>query len=129
MKKIFAILFLSALALAGCSTSNSAVTKVSAPEFLSKISASDVVIVDVRTPEEFAAGHLPNAVNINVDAEDFDAQIASLDKATTYGVYCRSGNRSGVASKKMANAGFTSVINSTAGLDELVANGAMAVTN
>ena len=129
MKKIFAILLLSALALAGCSASNSTVTKVSAPEFLSKISASDVVVVDVRTPEEFTAGHLPNAVNINVEAEDFDAQIASLDKATTYGVYCRSGNRSGVASEKMANAGFTSVINSTAGLDELVANGAMAVTN
>jgi rhodanese-related sulfurtransferase len=96
---------------------------------LSKISASDVVIVDVRTPEEFAAGHLPNAVNINVEAKDFDTQIASLDKAVTYGVYCRSGNRSGVASEKMANAGFTSIINSTAGLDELVSNGATAVTN
>jgi phage shock protein E len=129
MKKLFAALSISALLLTACSTSSSSVTKVSAPEFLNKISASDVVILDVRTPEEFAAGHLPNAVNINVEAEDFQAQIANLDKVTTYGVYCRSGNRSGIASEKMAQAGFSSIFNSTAGLDELVANGAMAVTN
>jgi rhodanese-related sulfurtransferase len=87
-----------------------------------------VVLIDVRTPEEFAAGHLPNALNINVESADFETQIAALDKNTTYGIYCRSGNRSTVASDKMAQAGFTSLINSTAGLDELVANGATAVT-
>ena len=129
MKKIFIFIALSVLALTACSNSNSAITKVSAPEFLNKISSADVVIVDVRTPEEYAAGHLPNAVNINVEAKDFDAQIAKLDKEVTYGIYCRSGIRSGVASEKMANAGFRSLINSSAGLEELVANGAMAVSN
>jgi rhodanese-related sulfurtransferase len=129
MKKLLAMIFIPMLFVTACSSSSSSVAKVSGPEFLNQISAAEVVIIDVRTPEEFAAGHLPNALNINVESADFENQIAALDKNKTYGVYCRSGNRSTVASNKMAEQGFTSVINSTAGLDELVANGATAVTN
>ena len=128
MRKLLAMIFIPVLFVTACSTSNSSATKVSAPEFLDQISAAEVVLIDVRTPEEFASGHLPNALNINVESADFETQIAALDKNTTYGIYCRSGNRSTVASDKMAQAGFTSLINSTAGLDELVANGATAVT-
>ena len=43
-------------------------------------STSDVQLVDVRTPEEFNEGHLENAINIDVTADDFDAKVASLDK-------------------------------------------------
>jgi phage shock protein E len=128
MRKLLAMIFIPVLFVTACSTSNSSATKVSGPEFLNQISSAEVVLIDVRTPEEFAAGHLPNALNINVESADFETQIAALDKNTTYGIYCRSGNRSTVASDKMAQAGFTSLINSTAGLDELVANGATAVT-
>jgi len=74
MKKIFALLSITALLLTACSTSSSSVTKVSAPEFLNKISASDVVILDVRTPEEFAAGHLPNAVT-KLQLMEFIAEV------------------------------------------------------
>lgn len=128
MKNFIAIIFVSLLTITACSTSSSSISRVSADEFLNKISTTNVVVLDVRSPEEFATGHLPNAVNINVEAKDFEAQIANLDKVTTYGVYCRSGNRSGIASKLMAKAGFTSIVDSSAGLDELVANGAISVT-
>jgi phage shock protein E len=128
MKKMLAMIFIPILFVTACTTSNSSAARVSAPEFLDQISAAGVVLIDVRTPEEFAAGHLPNALNINVESADFESQVAALDKNTTYGVYCRSGNRSSVASDKMSELGFTSLINSSAGLDELVANGATAVT-
>jgi rhodanese-related sulfurtransferase len=128
MKKLLAMIFIPILFVTACTTSNSSAARVSAPEFLDQISAAGVVLIDVRTPEEFTAGHLPNALNINVESADFESQVAALDKNTTYGVYCRSGNRSSVASDKMSELGFTSLINSSAGLDELVANGATAVT-
>ena len=70
-----------------------------------------VVIFDVRSPEEFAAGHLPGARNLDLNGGDFAAALAGLDKSTPYLLYCRSGNRSGVALEMMQQAGFTDVKN------------------
>ena len=86
------------------------------------------MVVDVRTPEEFTAGHLQDALNINVEDPAFATQIDSLNKAATYAVYCRSGRRSAVATDAMTAAGFTSVINLNGGLDDLAAAGASVVT-
>ncbi len=98
---------------------------MNASEFISKISEPGVVIVDVRTPEEFASGHLQGAVNIDVSSSNFDSQIAALDKNSTYAIYCRSGNRSTVASGKMSDAGFTNLFNfNKGGFAELAAAGA-----
>jgi phage shock protein E len=72
--------------------------------------AADVVIIDVRTPEEFAAGHLEGAVNIDVSASDFDAVVSELDTDGSYAVYCRTGNRSAQAAERMAGLGFDDVI-------------------
>ena len=73
--------------------------------------SADTVIVDVRTPAEFAEGHLEGAVNIDVSAPDFRAQLAELDPSAEYVVYCRSGNRSAQAISIMRDAGFTSLQN------------------
>lgn len=75
------------------------------------VAPSEMTIIDVRTPEEYAEGHLEGAVNIDIQAEDFKEQIAALDPAGNYAVYCRSGNRSGQAVSFMESAGFTSVQN------------------
>jgi len=124
MKKILAALFASALFLTGCSSSSGA-TSVGASDFISKISEPGVVIVDVRTPEEFVAGHLQGAVNLDVSAATFDSQIAALDKDVVYAVYCRSGNRSTIAVGKMSDAGFTNLFNfNKGGFAELAAAGA-----
>lgn len=72
---------------------------------------ADTVIIDVRTPGEFAGGHLEGALNIDVQSPDFAAQISQLDPAGDYFVYCRSGNRSGQAISQMSNMGFTSLTN------------------
>ena len=73
--------------------------------------ASFTAIIDVRTPAEFAEGHLAGAVNIDVQDPSFLDQISQLDPAGNYFVYCRSGNRSGQAIQKMQQLGFESLIN------------------
>ena len=78
-----------------------------AEEFSAALKRPGTVVLDVRTPEEFASGHLPGAVNIDVNSADFASQVSALDPAKTYALYCRSGNRSGVAMSAMQGGGFT----------------------
>lgn len=66
-------------------------------------------VIDVRTPQEFAEGHLAGAVNIDLQSPDFKQQIAALPRDRSYLVYCRSGNRSGVAVLQMKALGFADV--------------------
>jgi rhodanese-related sulfurtransferase len=68
------------------------------------------IILDVRTPEEFADGHIENAVNINFRSESFALELNKLDHNKTYFVYCRTGNRSYDAVDLMARFGFTSIV-------------------
>ena len=75
----------------------------------------DLVILDVRTPEETAEGMIENAIEIDYKASDFDAKIKELDKDKSYLVYCRSGGRSVSASEKMIAAGFKNVTNMEGG--------------
>ena len=124
MKKVIAAVFASALALSGCS-SNSAVTDLEAADFVAQSQAAGVVIIDVRTAGEFNEGHITNAINIDVQSSSFDSDIAALDKNATYALYCRSGNRSGIAAGKMSDAGFTSILNAQVGFVDLVASGAI----
>jgi len=124
MKKVVAALFVSALLLTGCSSTSASVSNLGATEFLEKASTQGVVLIDVRTPGEFAEGNIVNALNIDVQSSSFDSQIAQLDPTKTYALYCRSGNRSGIAAEKMADAGFTSIYNATVGFTDLAAAGA-----
>ena len=69
------------------------------------------IVIDVRTAEEFAQGHVPGARNLDLNCGDFAAALAGLDPDATYLLYCRSGNRSGTAAQMMRQAGFTDVTN------------------
>ena len=71
----------------------------------------DAVLIDVRTPEEFAEGHVPGAENINLFDEDFAQRFAKFDKKETIYVYCRSGNRSTKAQQALKKLGYTRVVN------------------
>lgn len=81
----------------------------------------DVVLIDVRTPEEFQAGHIAEAQLLDIQSPDFAAGVADLDPEQTYLVYCRSGNRSAVATQQMEDAGLT--VLDGGGLDDMVAAG------
>ncbi|MEZ5044633.1 MAG: rhodanese-like domain-containing protein [Saprospiraceae bacterium] len=65
-----------------------------------------LVIIDVRTPLEFAAGHLPNAINIDYFGDNFYDQIEGLDARKNYLIYCRSGRRSIRTCTLLINSGF-----------------------
>lgn len=98
LKKVLLLITL-ALALtsaAACSTTTSS-------------DYSKTAIIDVRTAEEYAAGHLEGAVNIDVESPTFQAVIESLPTEEAYAVYCRTGRRSAVAKEKMDASGFTAV--------------------
>ena len=69
------------------------------------------MLLDVRRPDEFAAGHLPGAVNLEVTAPDFGQRVAALDKTKPTFVYCRSGARSVKAAAQLTTAGFAQVSN------------------
>ncbi len=71
--------------------------------------SEDAVIIDVRTPEEYAEGHLEGAVLMDLNSGDFAQTMPTLDPEGEYLVYCRSGNRSGQAVSLMKDAGFTNV--------------------
>jgi len=66
----------------------------------------DAILLDVRTPEEYQSGRIPQSININLMDRAFMTQIALLDKEKPYFIYCRSGARSGQACAMMANQGF-----------------------
>ncbi len=68
-----------------------------------------LVLLDVRTPGEFAAGHLPGAVLLDINGADFEAKLAQLDRGPAYLVYCRTQNRSGRAAEMMRRMGFGQV--------------------
>ena len=69
----------------------------------------DLVILDVRTPEEFAEGHIEGAAMIDFYSDDFADELAELDPDVPYILYCRSGNRSGETLAMMEQLDFTSV--------------------
>lgn len=77
---------------------------------------ADFVILDVRTPGEFAEGHLPGALNLDLQASDFEARLNGMDRGKTYLVYCRTGNRSQRAIQAMKRLGFRSVFHMTEGI-------------
>jgi phage shock protein E len=75
-------------------------------------------LIDVRTPEEFADGHLEGAELIDVQDPDFESRVSELPRDEPYFVYCRTGNRSGQAIERMRELGFTDLVNG-GGFDDL----------
>ena len=73
-------------------------------------------MIDVRTPEEYAGGHLKNAININYNSGDFEEELGKLDKHKPVMVYCLSGGRSSRAANKMQDVGFAEVYNMDGGI-------------
>lgn len=83
---------------------------LSPDQFSQKLaSTSDRILLDVRTPEEFAEGHLTDAKLINYYNEDFKNQLSLLDKTKPVFLYCRSGKRSGASAELLIELGFKEV--------------------
>ena len=112
MKKILPI-FLVALLLVGCAAPAEEITyrQVNMDEAITMMEeGSGYIILDVRTPEEFAEKHIPGAINVANETIGTDEIPELPDKDQLILVYCRSGNRSKQASEKLAALGYTNIV-------------------
>lgn len=98
------------LMTSACSSGSATVETVDAAEAVEIIEAGEHTVIDVRTPAEFAAGHVDGAENMDLNAATFEQQVEQLDKDEEYVVYCQSGNRSAQAADTMADLGFTEIV-------------------
>lgn len=80
------------------------------------LGANDVLL-DVRTPAEYGQGHLPDAVNIDWFAGDFNSQLSAIPKDATIYLYCKKGGRSALASERLMSLGYGRVVDLTGGFD------------
>jgi rhodanese-related sulfurtransferase len=78
-------------------------------QFADAIEDPEVIILDVRTPAEYVAGHIDGAINFDIHSHEFQVQLSILDKQAHYAVYCRSGNRSSYACQDMLDIGITNI--------------------
>ena len=110
-KQISLLLFLITSLFYACSNGqNTGYALVDASAFNEKMkSSTDLTLLDVRTPEEFTAGHLPNATNIDWNGDQFNAATEKLDKNKPVFVYCMSGGRSNNAAQDLQKRGFKNV--------------------
>jgi phage shock protein E len=124
--------------LAGCAHSSTSANRaasiatgqhLSVAAFAGLASAPGTVVLDVRTPAEFASSHLARAVNLDVEAADFTARLGALNKGATYAVYCHSGNRSAAALGLMASAGFAHASDLSGGISAWLAAGQPVVAS
>jgi rhodanese-related sulfurtransferase len=121
---VFATLFLLPVFGSGCGNwppAIAGVKNVTPAEAAALIQAhagdSNFVILDVRNPEEFATGHIQDAVNVCFLCPTFANAIAALDKSKTYLVYCGTDHRAPLAAAAMIDGGFTVVYDLTGGLN------------
>ena len=124
MKKVIAFTIAPMLLLlSACGGSSLKVNNLNADGFASDIKNPGVVVLDVRSAAEYASGHIEGAINIDVEAANFDTKIAKLDKTVEYAVYCHSGRRSAIAADKMTGANFEKITNLEGGIQAWQAAG------
>lgn len=113
MKKLIPIL-LSALLFTGCASSNNQTNiyrRISMDEAVTMMEQeSGYIILDVRTPEEYAEKHIPNAINVPNENIGTDEISQLSDKDQLIMVYCRSGRRSKEAAEKLVKLGYTNIV-------------------
>jgi rhodanese-related sulfurtransferase len=91
--------------------------EINAADFEKRRTKRRTVVLDVRSPEEFAKGHIPGAVNADINSPDFAAKAAQYDKQQTILVNCHAGSRGAIASAELARLGFKTICNLEGGID------------
>lgn len=116
LKLILSFLFLSTLF--SCNGQpNSSIEQIVPIQFKKSLETTkNAILIDVRTPEEFAVEHIENAININWNASSFEGQATKIDKNKTVFVYCKSGGRSAKASAKLHELGFKNILDLKGGI-------------
>lgn len=106
---LFALLFLLGSTSFAQIANKDSIQVLSIAQFEKMATKKKSKIIDVRTPEEVAEGHLADATTVNFLSPDFASQVASLNKKGTYLLYCRSGSRTRKAADALQKMGFKNV--------------------
>lgn len=109
MKKLTIILLLLFTANSVIAQTPTSKNLLTPEEFREAISQEDVILIDVRTPEEFSEGHIKGSKNIDFLAPGFSSRFKDFNKEQPVYIYCRSGNRSGKAAKVLSEMGFKTI--------------------
>lgn len=106
MKIVYLILSFSlVVSVYGCAQNANPLKSVSSEQFKKIVDSNEAVLVDVRSELEYSAGHIPGAVNIDVNSPDFEIQIREASGGKPLAIYCRSGRRSKSAVGRLKNVG------------------------
>ncbi|WP_411895617.1 rhodanese-like domain-containing protein [Winogradskyella sp. A2] len=114
--KLFVILSLITSLIACNGSQNDTVKVLTTKEFKEQVDNKQVQLIDVRTPKEFISGHIKGARNIDFNSNSFDEEFNKLNKDEPVYIYCRSGVRSGEASKKLETMGFKEIYDLKGGI-------------
>ena len=118
MKNIFLIAILCCGILFNCTKLKTKTSVlISAEQMLELVKLEEVQLIDVRTPGEFAEGHIENAKNIDFYSASFDLQIDALDKSIPVILYCKSGGRSAKCVSKLKLKGFKVIYDLQGGIN------------
>lgn len=120
MKNILAIL-LSAIFATVVFAGENSFKNISSAEAEKLIKDKSIVIIDIRTAQEYNSGYIKGSVNIDYYKSDFKDKLSKYDKNKTYFIYCRSGRRSGSAKTIFNDLGFKNVYNLENGINEWIA--------
>ncbi|RUA12745.1 MAG: rhodanese-like domain-containing protein [Flavobacteriia bacterium] len=121
-----AMLFFLSINFTSCAQSaavekNNVVSLISPQELKAKL-GDDILLIDIRTPQEFAQGHISGAKLINFFDPDFMQQMSKLDRSKELYIYCRSGHRSGKATENLKTVGFPKIHDLKGGINNWYQN-------
>lgn len=109
MKKLFYIFGIALVMMTACSNGKG-YTSVSVDEFAKVVADNQVQLIDTRTEAEFNEGHIPGAINIDVNESDFEAKVGQkIDKTRPVALYCRGGRRSKIAAERIVALGYDDI--------------------
>lgn len=109
MKKLFYIFGIALVMMTACSNGKG-YTSVSVDEFAKVIADNQVQLIDTRTEAEFNEGHIPGAINIDVNESDFESKVGQkIDKTRPVALYCRGGRRSKIAAERIVALGYDDI--------------------
>lgn len=121
MQRYNIFILLSLLSFVSCAQnkqSDMVALNIEAKDFKKQIEGTEIILLDVRTPNEVTNGFIPGAFFVDYFSADFDDKINNLNKSKPVFVYCASGNRSGKAMKKLTDLGFKEVYNLVGGFNQ-----------
>ncbi|MEP0985260.1 rhodanese-like domain-containing protein [Ekhidna sp.] len=111
------------LIIASCASVDQAAVEVITAEKLLELQHEGVLVFDIRTPDEYKSGHIPNVIHVNYFDKDFIDQMKKHNQNEAIVIHCASGGRSSKAAKKLIEAGFVRVYDYGGGFNDWSAKG------